>query len=128
MCASNSHSYTHLIQALGIVRKPTVWVFITSKYPGTHDIGLPNIMAWHAPVLCCNPRDMYIHVGQGCTGADAQYVGQELLSQLTCVANLKLVCGRHRVQHVMPFIEAFDAEKNQGAVKSSSRTADLING
>ena len=39
-CASNSHSYTHLIQALGIVRKPTVWVFITSEYPGTHDIGL----------------------------------------------------------------------------------------
>ena len=43
MCASNSHSYTHLIQALGIVRKPTLWGFITSKYPGTHDIGLPNI-------------------------------------------------------------------------------------
>ena len=42
MCASNSHSYTHLILALGIVRKPTVWVFITSKYPGTHDIGLAN--------------------------------------------------------------------------------------
>ena len=41
MCASNSHSYTHLILAMGIVRKPTVWVFITSKYPGTHDIGLP---------------------------------------------------------------------------------------
>ena len=45
MCASNSHSYTHLILALGIVRKPTVWVFITSKYLGTHDIGLPNISA-----------------------------------------------------------------------------------
>ena len=42
MHASNYHSYTHLIQALGIVRKPTVWVFITSKYHGTHDIGLPN--------------------------------------------------------------------------------------
>ena len=40
MCASNSHSYTHLIQALCIVRKPTLWGFITSKYPGTHDIGL----------------------------------------------------------------------------------------
>ena len=39
MCASNSHSYTHLTLALGIVRKPTLWVFITSKYPGTHDIG-----------------------------------------------------------------------------------------
>ena len=44
MCASNSHSYTHLILALGIVREPTVWVFITSKYPGTHDIGLPTII------------------------------------------------------------------------------------
>ena len=43
MCARNSHSYTHLILALGIVREPTVWVFITSKYPGTHDIGLPTI-------------------------------------------------------------------------------------
>ncbi len=42
MYASNSHSYTHLILALGIVREPTVWVFITSKYPGTHDIGLPS--------------------------------------------------------------------------------------
>ena len=42
MCASNYHSYTHLIQALGIVREPTVWGFITSKYPGTHDIGLPT--------------------------------------------------------------------------------------
>ena len=42
MCASNSHSYTHLILALGIVREPTVWGFITSKYPGTRDIGLPT--------------------------------------------------------------------------------------
>ena len=41
MYASNSHSYTHLILALGIVREPTVWGFITSKYPGIHDIGLP---------------------------------------------------------------------------------------
>ena len=43
MYASISHSYTHLILALGIVREPTVWGFITSKYPGIHDIGLPNI-------------------------------------------------------------------------------------
>ena len=43
MCASNSHSYTHLILALGIVREPTVWVLITSKYPGIHDIGLPIV-------------------------------------------------------------------------------------
>ena len=28
---SISHSYTHLILALGIVREPTVWGFITSK-------------------------------------------------------------------------------------------------
>ena len=27
--ASNSHSYTHLILALGIVREPTLWGFIT---------------------------------------------------------------------------------------------------
>ena len=27
MYASNSHSYIHLILALGIVRKPKVWVF-----------------------------------------------------------------------------------------------------
>ena len=43
MYASNSHSYTYLILALGIVREPTVWVFITSEYPGMHDIGLPTI-------------------------------------------------------------------------------------
>ena len=42
MYASNSHSYTHLILALGIVSEPTVWVFITSKYRGIHDIGLAN--------------------------------------------------------------------------------------
>ena len=44
MYASNSHSNTRLKLALGIVREPTVWVFITSKYPGTYDIGLPNNM------------------------------------------------------------------------------------
>ena len=42
MYASNSHRYTHLILALGIVREPTVWVFITSNYPGIHDIRLAN--------------------------------------------------------------------------------------
>ena len=42
MYASNSHSYTHLILALGIVREPTVWVFMSSKYSGIHDIGLPT--------------------------------------------------------------------------------------
>ena len=44
MYASNSHSYTHLILALGIVRGLTVWGFITSKYLGTHDIGLPTVI------------------------------------------------------------------------------------
>ena len=34
MYASNSHSYTHLIIALGIVRKPVG--FITWQYPGIH--------------------------------------------------------------------------------------------
>ena len=41
MYASDFHSYTRLILALGIIRKPTVWVFITIHYPGIHDIGLP---------------------------------------------------------------------------------------
>ena len=31
--------------ALGIIRKPTVWGFITLQYPGIHVIGLPNPMA-----------------------------------------------------------------------------------
>ena len=40
MYASNSHSYTDLILALGIVRESTVWGFITSYYPDIHEIGL----------------------------------------------------------------------------------------
>ena len=48
MYASNSHSCTHLILALGIVREPTVWVFITSEYHGIHDIGLPSTTNTHA--------------------------------------------------------------------------------
>ena len=43
MYASNSHSYTHLILALGIVREPIVWGFITSQYPCIHDTGLPSV-------------------------------------------------------------------------------------
>ena len=42
MYASNSHSYTDLILVLGIVREPTVWGFMPSKYSGVHDIGLPS--------------------------------------------------------------------------------------
>ena len=59
MCASNSHSYTHLILALGIVREPTIWGFITSQYPGIHDIGLPTMRTG---------RDATIGLTQG--GAD----------------------------------------------------------
>ena len=44
MYASNSHSYTHLILALGIVRKPAVWGVITSQYPGIYDIGLASLI------------------------------------------------------------------------------------
>ena len=40
MYASNSHSYTHLILALGIVRKPTVWYLL-----------LQNILA-HMTLAC----------------------------------------------------------------------------
>ena len=36
--ARNFHSYTRLIPALGIVREPTVRWFITSQYPGIHDM------------------------------------------------------------------------------------------
>ena len=43
--ASNSNSYTHLIIAPGIVREPTIWGFITSEYPGIHDIGRANILS-----------------------------------------------------------------------------------
>ena len=35
---ANYYSYTHLIQALGIVRKPTMRDFLKSKYSCTHDI------------------------------------------------------------------------------------------
>ena len=49
MYVSNSHSYTHLILALGIVREPTVWGFISSKYSGIYDIGLPNTTSIKIP-------------------------------------------------------------------------------
>ena len=54
MYASNSHSYTHLILALGIVREPTLWGFITSQYPGIHDIGLANVMLSVVNLRCGN--------------------------------------------------------------------------
>ena len=53
MYASNSHSNTHLILALGIVIEPTVWVFITSKYPGIHDIGPPTFGPGSLQPYCC---------------------------------------------------------------------------
>jgi hypothetical protein len=34
MYASNSHTYTHLILAMGIVREPTVWVFHALGHKG----------------------------------------------------------------------------------------------
>ena len=86
MCASNSHSYTHLILARGIVRKPTVWVFITSKYPGTHDIGLPrNIQYMFEPDCCSNPKPVRIcwhclvkfprfEISKTCLGSDFSVV------------------------------------------------------
>ena len=36
--ARNYHINTHLILALGIVREPTVWRFLTSQYSCTRDI------------------------------------------------------------------------------------------
>ena len=71
MYASNSHSYTNLILALGIVREPTVWVFITSKYPGIHDIGLPS-MNPHASLRQITPPSAAAHpppVTSAATGA-----------------------------------------------------------
>ena len=51
MNASNSYSYTRLIVALGIVRKPSMWEFITSKYPAIiHDIGLPTLRNMRGPL------------------------------------------------------------------------------
>ena len=59
MCARNSHSYTHLVLALGIVRKPTVWGFITSRYPGTHDMTLacllPGVLRGQCRGVCVPP-------------------------------------------------------------------------
>ena len=57
MHASNSQSYTHLILALGIVREPTIRVFITSEYPGTHDMGLPTSIpaaGYTSPSVVCS--------------------------------------------------------------------------
>ena len=67
MYANNSHSYTHLILALDTVRKPTVWDFITSQYPGIqcHDIGL----------FSCTQN----------TTADAAFFTQNTLITNTCV-------------------------------------------
>ena len=62
MYASKSHIYTHLILALGIVSEPTVWVFITSKYSGTHDIGLPSTTTRVALALLPNLCDATLGV------------------------------------------------------------------
>ena len=60
MYASNSHSYTHLILALGIVREPTVWNYITSQYPGTHDIGLGKHTIYYSIRVIAHNND---HLG-----------------------------------------------------------------
>ena len=39
VCARNNHSYTRLILALGIVRYPAAWGFMTSEYSCTRNIG-----------------------------------------------------------------------------------------
>ena len=52
--ANTFHSYTHLILALCSARKPTVWGFITSKYPGKHDIGLPTHICFCIPSISRN--------------------------------------------------------------------------
>ena len=44
MCTRNYHSFTHLLLALGIVREPTVWEFMTTKYYCAHDIGRASYM------------------------------------------------------------------------------------
>ena len=51
VCARNYHRYTHLILALSIVREPTVWGCMTSKYSCTHDIGLPYLTMTGLTVL-----------------------------------------------------------------------------
>ena len=62
--ACSSHSYTYLIIALVIAREPTVWVFITSEYPGIHDIGLPNnSMSWQTVIVTALYGDSIDSVG-----------------------------------------------------------------
>ena len=67
MYARIYHRYTHLIPALGIVREPTVWSFITSQYPGIHDMSLPS-QGRHRrqTIACCRNRsdaglDLFVH-------------------------------------------------------------------
>ena len=96
MYASNSHSYTHLILALGIVREPTVWGFITSKYPGIHDIGLPThreVNEGHKAAGGCkvgggSDPDLAC-MGKGCT---VRYEGRSA-AQGACVGGGRLNSG-----------------------------------
>ena len=77
MYARNSHSYTHLIPDLGIVREPRVWGFITSKYPGIHDIGLPNTKVLHEAANSIAPRagDIWMRtVSEACFAASIPHV------------------------------------------------------
>ena len=63
MYASNSHSYNHLILAVGIVREPAAW-FITSQYHGKHDIGRATMIPVESRVEIFY-GDAYIPVKHG---------------------------------------------------------------
>ena len=54
MYASNSHSYTHLILALGIVREPTVWGLL-----------LQNILAYMTLAWLLTVQRMTWHLSSG---------------------------------------------------------------
>ena len=62
----NSHSYTHLILALGIVREPTIRGLITSQYPDIHDIGLPR---YSRPRACLDHSSACTYTGWQTDGA-----------------------------------------------------------
>ena len=90
MYASNYHSYTHLILALGIVREPTLWVFMISKYPGIHEIGLPN-----STLAQVCPFDDYRRDPHGCSNcahthkAELDKAGCDLSSFVPTLKNIR---------------------------------------
>ena len=64
MCVRNYHSYTHLIPDFGIVREPTIWRIMTSKYSCTDDIGPAAVYGGRAAVAaaCAGGVDVQRHV------------------------------------------------------------------